>query len=576
MMTGTKKSITEKEQDSVNAGPISSMLMKISNASSLFVPVPGISAYASGLSWVSEISSNAAAIFGWSKPINSSTIVKTERQSVANFSHVDTVDQGQPLSMSVKNSVDVLPGFSWTDVDEMDFSFIATIPAWKSTTAWTTAQSMGTVLTEVQVSPLLAFKTRTILGGVVVNDYSPLEFCASYFNQWRGSIVYTFKIVKTEYHSGRIAVCFFPHEDFDGTPARSYLLSQYVHREIIDIRECSTFTIAVPYVSSSPYRPVYASAATTGWLSLYVVDPLTAPSSVSFTVSFILEVSGGPDMEFAIPISKASMPVYNITPQSGKMMTGLKKEPDACAIVNDNIGISQISSDHAVNAAACVGEKITSFRTLLKSMNVINYFNDPSDAAKPFLQITPFAYPIYWNGLTSPYPNTSGDLYSTLCGIYAFSRGSVRYKIFSQGSKSQDYPAFAVSTHVGTASISDHLVTSNTLVTGGTNINALRNSGPQHYAHVAANLCTEIVAPQYHRYHSRANCDHAANTNVPYIIDRPSVSSRNVITFTRPGVANSNNLVIARGGADDVNFGVFVSIGPQLPALGTGFAISTL
>jgi len=456
----------------------------------------------------------------------------------------------------------------------MDFSFIATIPAWKGTYSWTTAQASGVNICEFQVSPLLAYKTRTILGGVIVNDYSPLEFCASYFNQWRGSIVYTFKLVKTEYHSGRIAVCFFPHEDDDGTPARSFVLSQYVHLEIIDIRECSTFTIAVPYVSSAPYRPTYAAAATTGWLSVYVVDPLTAPSSVSSTVSMIVEVSGGPDIEFSIPISKASMPAYNITPQSGKMMTGLKKEPDACAIVNDNIGISQITSDHAANAAACVGEKITSFRTLLKSMNLLNYFSDPTDVAKPFFQITPFAYPIYWNGASNPYPNTSGDLYTTLCGIYAFSRGGVRYKIFSEGSKNQDYPACAVSTYVGSATIPQHLLSSNSLVVGGTNFSSLRNSGPQHYSHVAANLCTEIVAPQYHRYHSRANSDHASNANVPYVIGLKSTSSRNVITFARPGVVDSNKLVISRGGADDVNFGVFVSIGPQMTGVGFGFPFS--
>lgn len=575
-MTG--KSISEKEGSSQGAGPISSTMLKISQAANLFTPVPGISSYAHGVSWMADIMGNAASIFGWSKPVNLSSVNKMERSTVANFSHVNTIDQGQALAMNCKNSVDTLPGFSGTDTDEMDFSFLVSIPAWVRTHTWTTAQTAGTIIYEVGVHPLSLITTRTLLGGTIVKDYTPMQFVADYFNYWRGSMIFTFKIVKTEYHSGRIAIVFYPHDDDGAINARSLDLSAYVHREVVDIRECSTITVAIPYVSSAPYRPIRGLGLSIGSISIYVVDPLIAPASVSSSVSILMEVSGGPDMEFAVPRSWANLPVMSATPQSAGFMTAPMPGASECTAVNSTIGNTTIKGDNSVNAAACIGEKITSFRTLLKSMNYLPFLvgEPPLDTGAPlntpykYLQVVPFATPVYSNTTTNNYPIVVGDLYAALSGCYALSRGSVRIKLIGSSLAASDLAPVLLSTQAYASSISytDMFTLTNSLPDVGANANVLRIAGPQQFNHVFANFGTETVVPQYHRYHSRATQDHYCGPNQNYTFTGKTLANRTVLTYFYPGQAGIPRTYLARGGGDDCNFGLFVSIPPMTQPLG--------
>lgn len=560
MMTG--RSISEKEAASQQKGPLSSTLLKISKASSLFVPVPGISAYASGLSWISDIASNAASIFGWSKPVNQSSLVKTERQVLANFSHVNTVDQGQVLALNAKNAVDVLPGFSSTDTDEMDFSFLVTIPAWIKTFSWTTANTSGTALAEFGVYPSSLVQTRTGLGTIGITDYTPMQLVSSYFCYWRGSLVFTFKLVKTEYHSGRLAFVFFPHDSDNTVSARSLDLSTYTHREIVDVRESSIITVAIPYVANSSYRTLLTAGISIGTLSVYVLDPLIAPASVSSSITILTELAGGPDMEFAVPRSQQNMPVMSATPQSGRVLTEPMPDNQECAIVNSTIGDALITSDNSVNAAACIGEKITSFRTLLKCMNFMPYLvGEPTPSR--FLTIVPYGSLVYSNTVANNYPDTIADLYSTLSGCYALVRGGVRLKIVGSSALAQNLAPVLFSQQVTFNTYSSFTNHTTVLPDGSSNPNASRISNPQQFNQVAANLCTETSIPQYHRYHSRATQDHYVGPSQIYTTQAASLANRTVVTYYYPGNTTMPINYVCRGGADDSNFGVFVSVPPM-------------
>lgn len=570
------KSISEKEADSQGKGPISSTMLKVAKASSLFIPVPGISSYASGLSWMAEIAGNAASVFGWSKPVNQSGVNKMERQALANFCHVNTVDQGQMLALNSKNAVDVLPGFSSTDTDEMDFSYLVTIPAWVRTFTWTTAQVSGTTLYEIGVHPNANVNSRALLGGVICNDFTPMQYVASFFNFWRGSIVYTFKIVKTEFHSGRIAIAFFPHDDNVSVSSRSLDLSSYVHREVVDIRECSTITVAIPFVSSSSYRPLRGTGWSIGSISIYVVDPLTAPASVSSTVSILMEISGGPDMEFAVPRSITEIPVMGATPQMGSLTDPVPGEQE-CTIVNTTIGNTIITSDGGKNAAACIGEKISSFRTLMKSMNILNYLvTRPSFSSKYYYTVLPFATNVYNNSLTNNYPTTTSDLYSSLSACYALVRGSVRIKFISNFTSNVGLaPVIFTSQVPSTSSAWSDMVsiytTASNLPSGNNAAILDRLAGPQQFNNVSANFGAETCVPQYHRFHSRATADHYAGLFQSYAFGQGSLTNKTALTYYFPSSAPGAEIpltYVARGAGDDCNFGVFVSVPPMMEALG--------
>jgi hypothetical protein len=569
----SRKSQSEKEQSSKGIGPIQSSLVKISQASALFKPVPMISSYASGLSWLADIGAGAAGVFGWAKPRNLDVQKKTYRETMPGIYHTDVSDVGQSLSLSSRNAVDVMPGFSSTNVDEMDFSFIATTPAWYSTTDWTTAQAVGTELLSLEVTPAVYQQQRTLLGGVVVQDYTPVAFVADYFTQWRGSMVFTLKLVKTEFHSGRLAIAFFPSETALSAAPVSLALSQYTHREIIDVREMNEITFKVPFVSASPYRACNGPSRATGLIKVYVLNSLAAPAAVSSTCKLLLEVAAGPDIEFAVPHLNTNAAVLAATPQSGQMMS--KDTSDVCRIEDTTIGCSTTSDDQSLNAAACIGEKITSFRTLLKSTGLLNYTFDPAGSAK-FLLIRPYFASVYYNAAASPFSEQIGDLYSTLSMIFGMSRGGVRLKVLTPATQSTSYPSMAylesIESGVGFSSTSVWY-SSATAVNGGTNTTNRLNGVPLTLCHTSANYCSEFSVPQYSRYHSRATFDLMANSNIPAPVSDTNLADRNVVTFYVPGQIALTNPLVFRGGSDDANFGVFISIPPMQKALGFAGAL---
>jgi hypothetical protein len=202
------KSYSEKEADSVAVGPISSLLVKVSDASNFLVGVPFISDYAKTVSWVSDRLANVASVFGWSKPLNLAPTHRMIRDVLPYFGNIDNVTSGKPISATVKNDVGVFPGFSGTDVDELDFTHLCTIPAYDTLLSWAPSDPAGTTLYSNKLHIQSSIFSATV-GPNAVKCYKPFEFVSTFFSQWRGSLVYKFKFVKTEFHSGRLVVAFF-------------------------------------------------------------------------------------------------------------------------------------------------------------------------------------------------------------------------------------------------------------------------------------------------------------------------------------------------------------------------------
>jgi hypothetical protein len=247
-----------------------------------------------------------------------------------------------------------------------------------------------------------------------------------------------------------------------------------------------------------------------------------------------------------------------------------KDTADVCRIEDTTIGCSTASDDKSLNAAACIGEKITSFRTLLKSTSLLNYILPP-DASK-FLLIRPYFASVYFNSLTNPFPYQIGDLYSTLSMIFGMSRGGVRLKVLTDASKNLAYPSVAYLESLqstDTFNATSVWYPSATAAGGGTNTINRFNGVPLTMCHTHANYCSEFAVPQYSKFHSRATFDTMVNENLPNIVSDTTLGDRNVVTFFIPGQTTIDSPLVFRGGSDDANFGVFISIPPMQKALGS-------
>lgn len=559
----SKKSDTEVEQDSSNLGPISSSLIKVRNVSDILGQIPLLSSYAAATSWFADIGASAAKVFGWSKPVSLQPSHRMTQNYLPYAANTDGPDMSFPLSYSYQNSVGVANGFSGTDVDEMSFAYLCTIPVWFGTLTWTVGQVPNTELKGDFVSPSYDVFTTVVNGGTF-KHYSPLQFVASNFAYWRGSIVYRIKIVKTEFHSGRLMFVFNPLNGAIGTvPTPTLTTSAYIHRQIIDIREANEFTFVIPYVADSPYRRT-GTANQEGYFGsvhIVVVEPLVAPATVSQSVSIILEKASGPDIEFAVPTQNVDNVFFGLTPQSGEAFSSVQQGSTICSNLDTTVGSSIVKSDNSLNALHCIGEKVISFRTLLKlpqqlvpsgAVTVANYFN-----------ILPFAIT---SGTVVTTVNTAptvlNDLYSKIASCYVYSRGGVRLKYLDNSAVTTPSAlAVFIDTRPANAALRAAGFQWSALNAAGTNAGTDRNNMPCVY--YRSGYSGEVQVPQYHRFHSRVNSDCVANAVNPYPDLPAQLSPR--IAVTRASIPNANvDTAVLRSISDDGNFGGFLSIPPML------------
>lgn len=550
------KNETDVEQATSGMGPISSSLMRLKKVSDIFTDVPLLSSYANMTSWYSEMLAGVASSFGWSKPVNLEHSLRITQNYLPYSANVDAPDQSFPLSFSYKNQVGKAMGFSGTDLDEMDFQFLCTIPTYFTTIPWST-QVTGTQLALYPLRPLANLVTRTVTGRTVT-DAAPYQFVANFFRNWRGSMVFKLKLVKTEFHSGRLMISFSPY----ATPLNGVGITtsnaSYLHRQIIDIRDCNEFTFAVPFLSNQPYKD---KTEAFGDLFIHVLDPLVAPSSVSDTISIIVEICMGPDAEFCVPDASNMQPVYNISPQSGAAF--VSEESNVCANFRGMIGSTSYSNDSTTNSLFCVGEKISSLRTLFKLPSVV--VPNVIQTTNLYFNIIPFAIPyVYYNTATPAYvdPNISCDLYGLISSLYLYSRGGVRLKYIDNLPVTQSEP-FVI--------YMNSSITNSTLLVDGFQFAAADGnnaSGPAARAAVPntyykAGYSGEVQIPQYGRLHSRLVTCQSCNTN-SFGYDY-SIGAAPDIFVSRTTVPSVTNLAtVVRSASDDANLGFFLAVPPLL------------
>lgn len=551
----------EAEADAEDVGVVTAFFSKVSLSAGMLSAIPLLSSVAGTASWAADIAGRVASVWGWSKPHDSAATTKVARYIMPKFNNSDTPDTGTKLAVRDDATIEDLPGFAGSNLDELSISYISTISAWYDTVNWNESATEGTVLFTQQIVPTLLYVNSTY-GTNTVTFPTPVAWVSHFFSLWRGSLIFTFKIVKTEFHSGRLLVAFYPFEyDSTGAAPSAPTLAQtaYLHREIIDVRLSNEFKLTIPWMSLSQYKSTMGGNSVTGALYLFVLNPLVAPSSVNNSVNILIEAAGGPDIEFAFPRDVEYTPVLVSTPQSG--------EKNVCEIVSTGIGNSSLS-ESLVPARMCIGERVLSLRSFLKRFNPCKLL--AAGTITSTFQFLPFSL---GTGYLSPgntlYTAETNDIFTNISLCYALSRGSMRYKIVETTS-----PATGVAGTVGGRAMwarnlpwggGDALVgltnfsyistlpSVDVSVTGNANNNTLQISN------ISGGL--ELVFPYYHHTFAHATCD-AMNSLLPttghMIYDTTmgtAPRSLALLSFTNAPA----NAIIYRCGGDDFSLGMFVS-----------------
>nr|ULF99840.1 MAG: structural polyprotein [Cripavirus sp.] len=381
---------------------------------------------------------SVASTFGWSKPLNPSDLQVFKNAPARFMCNADGSDMATNLGLTAQNELEQLSSLFRTDVDEMSLSYVARTPNYVGRFNWTKGQAPGTILYSRSVSPVSWFSTVGVTGVIIPH----MAFVASHFVMWRGGINLRLKFVKTKFHSGRIRIYYTPGQFSSTHPTNFSVDSNY--STVVDIRSDTDIEFNIPYVAIVPWLHVQesfwngnpAQTQSSGYVTIEVLNELVSTSTVSDTIEVLVEVSGAEDIEFAVPFTPYLSP--RAKPNSSSLLKKIKSVAQVGTEEGDKpleIAREEISTFAEVDnqpttttfnvSMLTTGEKITSFRQLVKRFGIVR----PIDTIDYYQFTTPF----WLNSARFTGSALEGigitDHVSLISTLYAFYRGSMRYKI---------------------------------------------------------------------------------------------------------------------------------------------------
>lgn len=424
------KDVTDVENEQ---GPVANMSRVIGDTAgtiaSLHIPV--VSDIAGTVSWVSDAVNSVASFFGFSNPRSEMTMEPYKKSVFTHHQHSDVGTHDEILSYSVRNKLEKLPGLGPTDLDEATFAYILSKNVYFDKFTWAATDVYNDTLFDVDITNSSFLQTASITDGVStwrVAYYTPVGFFMNYFRYHRGSVKLTLKFVKTEFHTGRVVCSYLPHPNGAAPGTLAVNDTNYLLREIVDLRESNEVSFILPYTHNNPWID---GDDLLGSFYVHVLNPLVAPDGASSSIDVLVEISAGPDFEvagFSAPLTE-----YKFTPvvsdntafatQSGLPQQTKLNDKDN-VIGNASLPVTNYAPDKYV-----MGEKLVSVYNVIKRAQ---YMKEYAAVASNFHSCSPFEIGSMGRGISASAFSISsgtGDPLSLFSSFYAYNRGSCGYRV---------------------------------------------------------------------------------------------------------------------------------------------------
>ncbi len=414
--------------DSEKSGVVSGIADTIANTSQALGEVmPELDWITGPTTWISDAVANVASIFGFSQPRSEEATIPVMVRKMFGFANYDNTYLGDTLGLSMSNKLELSSSFAGQDLDEMNIDYLKTIPAYVQGLTWQDSAIEGDSLYVRQIVPQnLAFQ-EFYVGTYTYELQSgpPFVNLARFYQYFRGGVRLHMKVVKTDFHSGRLLLTFSPTKLVNTAPTTQN--SAYLFREIIDIRTSNEYVWTLPYLQPEDF---ITTGQTMGTVSLTVLNRLRAPETVSSGVQVMIWFSAAEDFEFACPKQNGRMSIKP-TPQSGVSAKDLG--------VVKQIGSSEPRERVIDHVSSCMGEVVTSVKQLLLRPNLMNWKWSGVTPLGAGGWVRPFTYGVSSVHATAGTPVGGpivGDIISEMATMFALSRGSMRFWYPDDGSAS--------------------------------------------------------------------------------------------------------------------------------------------
>lgn len=256
------------------------------------------------------------------KPVIPAPPVTVHNRMVGPLSHGRGLDPSERLCLDPSVNTAHPPEFTGTTGDEMSLKLLTTIASILTQFRWSNDSEVGTSVFTATVSPMVCEYTETILdrknssepkahvqGTINKREYKPtmLAYSSVPFCFWNGGIKYTFQFVATQFHSGRLMAAFFPRHHA-AAPTIEEAFSQ--PNIIMDLQERNEFEFVVPYNAAYPalqtgsLKKINAGRSEDfdlGILVVFVLNHLVRPDNIPTAIDVNVLVQGADDFQLMVP-----------------------------------------------------------------------------------------------------------------------------------------------------------------------------------------------------------------------------------------------------------------------------------
>jgi hypothetical protein len=235
----------QTESDERNIGPVerfATNALPVSQAAEL---IPTISPFARASTMALGALRDIAAIFGWSIPNMNHEPNRVRPDGFWGEANLIGYDTGKRITLDPKQEVSIDPRVVGVHEDEMSISYLTSQPGLLDTFTWQSSDAPeGGAIWSAIVVPN-AVKGQTYNGGNIYQP-TPMGFAAAPFLFWRGDIEYTFEVIRSSFHQGKLAVVYEPNIAQSALLNAAYQLNKE-YCVVLDLEQSSQETLCVKW-----------------------------------------------------------------------------------------------------------------------------------------------------------------------------------------------------------------------------------------------------------------------------------------------------------------------------------------
>lgn len=373
VLAGPTLGLALQARDEYGTGPVSGPASTVARIAGMVKGVPIIGKFATATEMGANAISGIAKLFGFT---NVPVIDPTAPYRPGAFPQLASSEIGFPiekLTIDAKNELTIDPtSVGLPPHDELATEYLVKKDSLIARCSWSTTSAVDTPLFTSRVTPFMFFNNNATTQQLY---FTPMGMVSNLFNNWRGDMVFTFKVVASPYHKGRIRISYDP---YSSTVQTTGDVGSALFNTILDIGSETEIEVRVPYQQALAWMRVNTSFATSnipfststsptltntdvydnGMISMKVLTLLTAPVATS-AVSILVFVRGEDNMEFANPVD----PGQTFTPFQ------VQAQPES------DDGIQRVSTGETSDVVLLdrnrvnFGECVKSLRPLLRRSN---------------------------------------------------------------------------------------------------------------------------------------------------------------------------------------------------------------